>query len=192
MLGSWNFRPHSNLLHVVSHLIACTRRKLLEWKSIGLSPIEIEIDRIESSILEAETNNGLSANIDFSLPDLTIFYNRLSALHRQNSTKWAQRARLMWVQCGDNSTSFFHIFVRFCSHYNSISHISDLNGSVFTDQHEISQVFTNYFTNLWTAPSNKNYLEIFNALPNDLPHIFAGEGDLLVSEVTKKEVFQAL
>lgn len=57
---------------------------------------------------------------------------------------------------------------------------------------DVSQVFVNFFSNLWTEPSNFSFLEIFNALQDDLPHISASEGDMLTSSVTKNEVFLAL
>lgn len=38
---------------------------------------------------------------------LRALHNRHNALLRQNSLKWAQRARLMWVQNGDLNSSFF-------------------------------------------------------------------------------------
>lgn len=76
--------------------------------------------------------------------DLASLYNRLTTLHRQNSTKWAQRARLLWVNCGDINSGFFHNSVRIHNHYKSIPHISDLNGNVFTNQQDISKNFVNF------------------------------------------------
>lgn len=104
---AWNFTPHSNPMHAVSHLISRTRYLLLDWKSKGLHPIESALEKLENSILEAEYKDGLCDLNDVSTHSLSILYNNLSALHRQNNIKWAQRARLMWVQSGDNNSSFF-------------------------------------------------------------------------------------
>lgn len=76
-------------------------------KTKEFTPIETETDNLELTIMEAENNDGLSDNSVFSPQDLTVLYNRLSILHRQNTNKWAQRVRHMWVQCGDNNSSFF-------------------------------------------------------------------------------------
>lgn len=63
---AWHFKPHSNPMHAVSHLIARTRSMLLEWKSKGLDPLESDIDKLEASILEAGTKDGSSKMNDFS------------------------------------------------------------------------------------------------------------------------------
>lgn len=96
------------------------------------------------------------------------------------------------VNCGDTNSSFFHNLVRIRNHYNSIPHISDLSGNVFTNQHDISKTFVNFFTDLWTEPFGNSFLEIFNALPNDLPHLSDSEGNMLISNVSKNEIYEAL
>lgn len=102
---------------------------------------------MERSIVEAEEKDGSGDSIDFSPQSLTIMYNNLSAVHRQNNTKWAQHARLIWVQNGDNNSSFFNS-VSFRNHYNTITNIMDLNGMIFTDLLSISLNFISFFSDL--------------------------------------------
>lgn len=66
---------------------------------------------------------------------------KIVALQRQNAIKWAQRALFLWVQDEDNNYGFFHNCVRIRKHFNTISHIMDASGRVFTDRHGIEQFF---------------------------------------------------
>ncbi|XP_039116586.1 uncharacterized protein LOC120252479 [Dioscorea cayenensis subsp. rotundata] len=142
---AWCFTPHSNPMHAVSHLFSRTRYLLLDWKAKGLCSIDSAIEKLENSILEVEEKEGLGDGIDYSPQSLSIMYNNLSALHRQNNTKWAQRARLMWVQ-----------------------------------------------NDLWTDSARRPVQEIISVLPDDLPMVSYSEGEALIKEVSKKEVFDAL
>lgn len=183
---AWNFLPHSNPMQAFSHLISRTRHLLLEWKANGLHPLDSAIEKLESSILEEEGKDELGDISDLSPNSLTSMYNNLSALHRQNNVKWAQRARLMWVHNGENNSSFFFNTICFRTHYNSISNIMDFNGNIFTDHPNISRTFVRHFSDLWLDPSNDQFQEILNDLPNELPQISFCEGEELIRDVTKK------
>lgn len=189
---AWNFLPHSNPMHAFSHLISRTRAKLISWKKIGLCPIDASINNLELEILEAEARDQLNGSIDNSSDNLYSLYNKLAALHRQNYSKWAQRARLLWVHCGDLNTNFFHNSIRIRNHHNSISLINDPNGVCFTDRMDIDKIFCDFFSNLWTDSSNNTIVDIFHALPNDLPLVSSVECESLIKEVTKVEVLHAL
>ncbi|XP_039146778.1 uncharacterized protein LOC120283989 [Dioscorea cayenensis subsp. rotundata] len=96
-------------------------------------------------LLEAEALDILNGYDRVSSNYLNALYNKLAALYRQSSSKWAQRARHMWVLCGDQNTSFFHNIIRSRNHYNAISVITDTSGNCFTDQKDIETVFSNSF-----------------------------------------------
>lgn len=53
-------------------------------------------------------------------------------------------------------------------------------------------LIVSFFTNLWTENSSNTFEEILYALPNDLPFISPDDGEMLVRDVTKNEVFLAL
>lgn len=61
----------------------------------------------------------------------------------------------------------------------------DSSGCCFSYRLEIENVFTDHFHNLWTEPTSTNFLEIFQALPNDLPKIFDNKGFFLTQDITK-------
>lgn len=126
-------------MHAFIHLIWRTRNKLISWSNNGLNSLEANMNKIELEILDVE-NFDVESVSDVH-QDLSALYNKLSALQRQNSLKLAQRARLLWVQCGDNNSSFFHNSVRFRNHHNNISIICDSNGACISNRFGIVQVF---------------------------------------------------
>lgn len=161
-------------------------------KTEGIQPIDSNIEKLERQISEAEFKDGLDEGMDMSPQSLTILYNQLSALHRQNDTKWAQRARLQWVQNGDNNSSFFFNSVRFRNHFKSITNILDLNGVTHTDHMGITSSFVRYFSDLWTDPIGVSHEELISFLPNEIPQISVNDAANLIKEVSKLEVFEAL
>lgn len=68
----------------------------------------------------------------------------------------------------------------------------DSNGNVFTNHDSISQVFINYFSDLWKEQTNDNFQEIVHALPDDLPQVSFSEGEQLTSDISIKEVHNAM
>lgn len=53
-------------------------------------------------------------------------------------------------------------------------------------------IFCDFFSKLWTDSSNNYTLDIFHALPNDLPLVSPIDCESLIKDVTKLEVFHAL
>lgn len=64
-----------------------------------------------------------------------------------------------------------------------------MDGNSVFDRSDIEHVFLNFYSNLWSDSSNNNFVDIFNALPNDLPRLFDLEGLKLTRDVTREEVF---
>lgn len=110
-----------------------------------------------------------------------------ASLQRLNSLKWAQRAHLLQVGDGNRNTAYFHNQVRFRSHFNFISQITNLDGSTVSDNSNIENAFIQYYSNLWTAPCDNNFLNILSSSLGDLPTIFDSDGHFLTREVTREE-----
>ncbi|XP_039141957.1 uncharacterized protein LOC120279156 [Dioscorea cayenensis subsp. rotundata] len=179
---------HDSPLHAFSHLLSRTRFKLSNWKSSGLNSVEIALAQTETEINSLEQ---LDSSTDIQ-DRLSVLYSKLAAIQRQLSIKWAQRARLLWVSDGDKNTSFFHNSARIRDHHNYISQISDSFGNIYSNHSSIEQAFMTFYTNLWSCPASTDFINILEALPNDLPSITADVGHHLIRMVTKDEIFQAL
>lgn len=53
-------------------------------------------------------------------------------------------------------------------------------------------IFCDFFSKLWMDSSNNYTLDIFHALPNDLPLVSPIDCESFIKDVTKLEVFHAL
>lgn len=100
----------------------------------SFTPLDIVLKNSESVILALESSE-FADQVDASL--LNDWYSRYTSLQRQSSTRWAQRAHMLWMNNGDQNTVFFHNNIRLLSHYNSISQISNSNGSFVTNNIDI-------------------------------------------------------
>ncbi|XP_039129019.1 uncharacterized protein LOC120265197 [Dioscorea cayenensis subsp. rotundata] len=67
-----------------------------------------------------------------------------------------------------------------------------MDGICYTEHKDIEHVFSNFFTNLWSDTSANSVSDLVQALPDDLPTISQNDGESLIAEVSKKEVFYAL
>lgn len=104
---AWNCRTSTSPLHSLLHLIARTRSHLLNWRTLGLTSLDIDIRNNEADISYIEAVEVCDNSINNSDLALKILYNRHIALLNLNSICWAQRARLMWLKNSDLNTSFF-------------------------------------------------------------------------------------
>lgn len=86
------------------HLIAHTRKNLSSRYFNGLNSTETDLAIQDLEILDA-SNEHNSVTHD----ELVALYRKQAMLHSQNSSKWAQRAPLLWVQNGDHNIGFFII-----------------------------------------------------------------------------------
>ncbi|XP_035546735.1 uncharacterized protein LOC118348703 [Juglans regia] len=68
-----------------------------------------------------------------------------------NDMKWKQRAKQHWLKHGDRNTQYFHMQASQRKKINAVNSIVDSQGRVVTDQSEIGEVFTVFFSSLFTT-----------------------------------------
>lgn len=181
---AWNHIPHVNPMKAFSHLLSHTPFNLLQWRRLG-------VNKIESSLLDTEACISPLEVSDFSSNSQSLLmahYAKLVALQPQCNINWAQPAHLTWVKDGDKNTSFFHSTTCIHSLVNTISQVVDPNGNVHSNHAGIENAFLIYYKDLWTSLPAR-LVDIINALPRDLPHIFDADAANLIRAVTKEEVY---
>ncbi|XP_039123479.1 uncharacterized protein LOC120260105 [Dioscorea cayenensis subsp. rotundata] len=184
---AWGLSPHGNPMQAFTHLLSRTRYNLCGWRYSGFNKVESALINLDNDINNLE-NSDFNTISQFLLMDR---YANLSALQRQCSVKWAQRARLQWINDGDKNTSFFHALTHIRAYTNCISQVVDSSGNTCNKLPHIEQAFLHYYKNLWTTPNNTS-VDILGALPTALPCLSASESDMLCREVSKDEVYRTI
>ncbi|GMI73050.1 hypothetical protein HRI_000974300 [Hibiscus trionum] len=64
---------------------------------------------------------------------------------------WEQRARSNWLKHGDRNTSFFHRCASQRRRKNKVKSLENVNGEVCSEDNEMLEVATNYFSSLFTS-----------------------------------------
>ncbi|XP_042962657.1 uncharacterized protein LOC122296930 [Carya illinoinensis] len=82
--------------------------------------------------------------------------------------KWRQRAKQHWMKVGDRNTTWFHLQASHRRKTNTINNLEDPQGRVLTKQEDIGDVFTGYFSSLFTTSSPSNFEDCLNALDSKL------------------------
>ncbi|XP_039135720.1 uncharacterized protein LOC120273142 [Dioscorea cayenensis subsp. rotundata] len=181
----------SSPIYSFHHCISRAKHNLIAWHVASLRPIDIEITNLEAEITATEER-------DLSLPDpwnhlwLRSLRNRLTALLRQNSIFWAQRARMQWINQGDVNSAFFHRVVRARQVKSKIHSLRDNNGNIFTLHDDIENEFLSFYHNLWASSSSPTLDYVLSVIPDDLPALLFDDKDELIKPVTKGEVFRTL
>ncbi|XP_039138752.1 uncharacterized protein LOC120276083 [Dioscorea cayenensis subsp. rotundata] len=138
---AWEFSTNGNPLHSFTHILSHSRSNILNWCKTGLTNLDTGIRCTENIISTLELADSLDAESQVHLEEM---YARYSALEKQNTKKWAQRAHLNWVCDGDNNSKFFHNVTRIRKHFNSISQVRDLSGNLIFDCTGIENAFMNF------------------------------------------------
>lgn len=136
-------------MQAFSHFLSHSRFLIHGWSHCGVNNIESEILKEEFDIHFFE-NSDSDPNSNSSLTDL---YSKLAALHRQSNSRWAQGAHMMWLMNEDKNSKFFHYITRSRTHFNLITQVTNQDGIIVTNQHDIILAFRTFYSRLWTASS---------------------------------------
>lgn len=135
-------------MHSFSHYISCTKAQILYWKSRRKNSLEDDILQIEQDIIILELLDCIPNPKPSKNLSLHALYNSHLALLRQNSLRWAQRTRLIWLKNGDFNSKFFNNFDQIRSHHNKIFTINDNSNWIHYDFKGISVCFIEFHSQL--------------------------------------------
>ena len=78
---------------------------------------------------------------------------------------WKQKARVKWLQHGDNNSKFFHSVVKQRRYRTSIHSIRDSQGTWITDDGTIGMEAVKFFDDLLSAESSSDF-RLVHVIPN--------------------------
>ena len=102
---------------------------------------------------------------------------------------WKQRSRTLWLHKGDQNTRFFHSRASHRHRRNRIMELENLDGVLFLDEEEITNILVTYYHRLFNSTTPQNLEEALAAVPE----LISDEmNSLLTAEYVKAEVDEAL
>lgn len=90
---------------------------------------------------------------DDSIKEYLAVKDSLNTLLFQEETYWKQRAKLFWLEEGDENTKFFHSNASARRKANRITHLFDDNEVLVEDHEGMSDIVYKYFSNLFAGES---------------------------------------
>jgi hypothetical protein len=127
----------------------CCKEQLKRWQIDNQGGVEQRLTALNKEISELQAMHGLP-NREL-LKKLQIEANSMLA---QEDLHWRQRAKELWLKCGDQNTKFFHACANQRRRKNFISKIRDGRDRVWESGEDVENAFVEHFTNLYRSESN--------------------------------------
>ena len=108
---------------------------------------------------------------------------------KQEELWWAQRAKANWLQAGDKNSRFFQIKASQRKKKNTIKGIQDRDGIYCSDATKISNIFIDYFHDIFTTSNPIRMQQTIEVVRN---RITPANHEFLSQEFSDIEVFEAI
>ncbi|KAI0496381.1 hypothetical protein KFK09_022697 [Dendrobium nobile] len=164
----WNRKSVGSPSDILITKMRRTMNSLYFWSRSKHQNLEQLKDNLKKEILqlqEKEARNGSLSSEEICLLKFKI--GELNSTLARLSTWWKQRAKVNWINEGDQNSKFFHSFASAMRNANFIANIKDELGILVDKQNEIEEVQIKYFRNKWSDknciltdwPENRNCLD---------------------------------
>ncbi|KAI0496288.1 hypothetical protein KFK09_022602 [Dendrobium nobile] len=150
----WNRKAVGSPSDILNTKMRRTMKTLYFWSRSKHQNLEQLKENLKKEILqlqEKEARNGLLSSDEICLLKFKI--GELNSTLARLSTWWKQRAKVKWINEGDQNSKFFHSFASARRNVNFIASIKDELGNLVDKQNEIEEVLIRHFRNKW---SDKN------------------------------------
>ena len=116
--------------------------------------------------------------------------DRICLLRREEETKWAQRAKVKYIQEGGNNTKYFHLVANGKHRKKKILQLEQDEGTII-GQDNLKTYISEYYKRLFgdSTPSSVMMDEQMN---HDIPQLSQEENSILTADFLVKEVYEAI
>jgi hypothetical protein len=132
-------------LTVLEKLSSC-QRSLSRWSKLKFGNVDEELKTMTRQLLELQHHNNPALT-----DSIRQLKGKIEALLEREDVKWKQRAKRSWYRQGDRNTRYFHSWANQLRKKNTIRTIIDANGRFWRRKQEVSRVFLDYYTHLFTS-----------------------------------------
>ncbi|KAF7837557.1 reverse transcriptase [Senna tora] len=173
-----------NCFDAISQKIAVVSKDLQEWDQNTFKRADKEITRLKKKL-------GELSNADFvegKMEQIKELKHKIADLRKQEEQFWEARARVKWLRSGDKNTRFFHATTLQRS-FNRIAKIQMDNGEWEIEESRIREVFSGYYSNLFTSNSPPDSTPSLASFPSRISEEMNAD---LLKQVTLEELKEAV
>lgn len=135
--------PGSDLGALASGLKVVTEN-LKCWSRANFGHVERQLESLRSTLENLEREDPLRNH-----EAILETRRELDELLYREEMMWLQRSRITWLKEGDRNTKYFHKQARWCARKNCIKKLKKDDGSWCTDQKEMREMATSYFSSMF-------------------------------------------
>jgi hypothetical protein len=166
------------------------RSFLRGWARNLSSVYKLEKARLMNLIDVLDTRAETSPLNDVDRRILRKASDDLAKLRRDEETKWAQHAKVKYVQEGGNNTKYFHLIVNVKHRRKKIFQLEQEEGTVVGQDNLKTYIFE-FYKNLF-GPHKPNHFGMIETEIHDIPQLSIEENQILIASITEKEVHDAI
>jgi hypothetical protein len=115
---------------------------------------------------------------------------RLAFLRRNEESKWAQRAKVKYIQEGGDRTKYFHLIANGKHRKKKTFQLEQDEGTIIGEEN-LKVFISEYYKGLFGAP-NINHFTLMEDRIEDIPQLSSEEKELLSTDFTELEVMEAI
>lgn len=169
----------SNVHLQVEEKLSLCRKAICRWSKAFYANSREELENLKEE-LDAALSNPIPN--DDLIRDLN---EKLLQTYTKEENFWKQRSRQLWLSLGDANTSYFHASAKGKNAKNRMSVVEDEDGLPVYEEEKIAEVFSNYYSHLFTSNPNEGGQIIEEALS---PCITEKQNELLIQPPTNEEI----
>ncbi|XP_020671708.1 uncharacterized protein LOC110091801 [Dendrobium catenatum] len=150
VLEKWRVADHGSEAVQFQRKCSKTLKALFFWSRNKFKLLNKQRDELDGEIrklqeLEGETGGLNEAQTEKLRFNVQLFNSTLAGI----LTWWKQRAKVRWIEEGDDNAHFFHSMASARRRMKCIESIKREDGSVATELEEISDIFFQFFDQKW-------------------------------------------
>ena len=158
---TWGSVTGSVSMPFVANKIKICGDKLAKWSKESFGCIKKQIDSKGKLLSKAEVSMA-KGELDYEV--VKLLQSELNDLLDKESLMCEQRARALFLKCGDRNTSYFHSKASHWFRRNKISGLRNPANAWCTMDKQIKDIAVDYFHSLFSSSHPLEQSEIFDAV----------------------------
>jgi hypothetical protein len=130
----------------IMHRLSSCQRELLRWSKRKFGKVDELLKKKKEQLLELQNRSNSG-----SLEEIKTIQTEINDILEHEDMRWKQRAKQHWYLAGDKNTQFFHSWVNQRRKQNTIHNVTDDEGKVWRRRKEVSKIFVDFYSNLFTS-----------------------------------------